>query len=317
MNANANDALIAALGIGALIALRSAPARGVLVGLAAAAKFGPAALAPLFATGRRRAALARRADLLGRVRARRASPRSSRSSPTAACARCTTARSATRRRAARRSASGARRRRSTGCSRWRGLLPPALAIGVAFWPRHKTPVQVAALAAAVTIAVQLTAGHWFYFYVVWFLPFGSCDFGPAHRVLASTRRLEHAIGAIVRSSPSCGELTTTSSPGCSQTLGSRAPPTPDGRPGGDDVARLEGHQGRQVGDDLGDREDQPGGRVLLHALAVQVERDPDRVVRPGLVGRDDRRPARARRRRRPCPASTAASRTAGRAPRGR
>ena len=22
-----------------------------------------------------------------------------------------------------------------------------------------------------TIAVQLTAGHWFYFYVVWFLPF--------------------------------------------------------------------------------------------------------------------------------------------------
>ena len=28
-----------------------------------------------------------------------------------------------------------------------------------------------ALAAAVTIAVQLTASHWFYFYVVWFLPF--------------------------------------------------------------------------------------------------------------------------------------------------
>ena len=32
-------------------------------------------------------------------------------------------------------------------------------------------MQIAALAAAVTIAVQLTAGHWFYFYVVWFLPF--------------------------------------------------------------------------------------------------------------------------------------------------
>jgi hypothetical protein len=46
----------------------------------------------------------------------------------------------------------------------------ALAIGVAFWPRQKTAIQVAALAAAVTIAVQLTAGHWFYFYVVWFLP---------------------------------------------------------------------------------------------------------------------------------------------------
>jgi hypothetical protein len=29
---------------------------------------------------------------------------------------------------------------------------------------------VAALAAAVLIAVQLGATHWFYFYVVWFLP---------------------------------------------------------------------------------------------------------------------------------------------------
>ena len=51
------------------------------------------------------------------------------------------------------------------------VLAAALAVGVAFWPRVKTPLQVAALAAAVTIAVQLTAAHWFYFYVVWFLPF--------------------------------------------------------------------------------------------------------------------------------------------------
>ena len=47
----------------------------------------------------------------------------------------------------------------------------ALAFAVAFYPRFKTPVQIAALACAVTIAVQLTANHWFYFYVVWFLPF--------------------------------------------------------------------------------------------------------------------------------------------------
>ena len=47
----------------------------------------------------------------------------------------------------------------------------ALAVGVAFYPRVKSPLQIAALAAAVTIAVQLTASHWFYFYVVWFLPF--------------------------------------------------------------------------------------------------------------------------------------------------
>jgi hypothetical protein len=46
----------------------------------------------------------------------------------------------------------------------------ALALAVAWWPRRKTPVQVAALAAAVLIAIQLGATHWFYFYVVWFLP---------------------------------------------------------------------------------------------------------------------------------------------------
>ncbi len=71
MNANANDGLIAALGIGAMLALRSAPTRGALLALASAAKFGPAALAPLFATAdgerRRRGA----ASLLGRLRDRR------------------------------------------------------------------------------------------------------------------------------------------------------------------------------------------------------------------------------------------------------
>jgi hypothetical protein len=45
-----------------------------------------------------------------------------------------------------------------------------LAIVVALWPRRRTAAQVAALAAAVVIAVQLGATHWFYFYVVWFLP---------------------------------------------------------------------------------------------------------------------------------------------------
>ncbi len=46
----------------------------------------------------------------------------------------------------------------------------ALALAVALWPARKSPVQVAALAAAVIIAVQAGATHWFYFYVVWFLP---------------------------------------------------------------------------------------------------------------------------------------------------
>jgi energy-coupling factor transporter transmembrane protein EcfT len=46
----------------------------------------------------------------------------------------------------------------------------ALAIAVAFVPRRKTVIQIASLAAAVIVAVQLGAGHWFYFYVAWFLP---------------------------------------------------------------------------------------------------------------------------------------------------
>jgi hypothetical protein len=45
-----------------------------------------------------------------------------------------------------------------------------LALAVAFVPRRRSPVQVAALAAAVVIAVQLVVTHWFYLYVVWFLP---------------------------------------------------------------------------------------------------------------------------------------------------
>jgi Glycosyltransferase family 87 len=46
-----------------------------------------------------------------------------------------------------------------------------LALLVAFRPRGaRTPAQVAALAAALTIAVQLPAVHWFYLYIVWFLP---------------------------------------------------------------------------------------------------------------------------------------------------
>ena len=53
MNANANDGLVAPRGRGRLLTLSSPAGRGVVVALAAAAKIGPAALAPLFATGRR------------------------------------------------------------------------------------------------------------------------------------------------------------------------------------------------------------------------------------------------------------------------
>jgi hypothetical protein len=170
LNANANDALIAALSIGALLALGSPPARGALLAIAAAAKFGPAALVPLFATAegedRRRGViifaiafaavgLALTLPFLPDGGVREFYDRTL----------------------------GYQATRSSPFSVW-GQAPSldflqgpvrvgvvVLALGVGLYPRFKTPVQVAALAGAVTIALQLTATHWFYFYVVWFLPF--------------------------------------------------------------------------------------------------------------------------------------------------
>jgi hypothetical protein len=47
----------------------------------------------------------------------------------------------------------------------------ALAVLAAFVPRRPDLRQMAALGAAILIAVELTATHWFYLYVVWFVPF--------------------------------------------------------------------------------------------------------------------------------------------------
>jgi hypothetical protein len=45
-----------------------------------------------------------------------------------------------------------------------------LAIALAFVPRKKSLLQVAALAAALMLGVQITLHHWFYLYIVWFFP---------------------------------------------------------------------------------------------------------------------------------------------------
>jgi hypothetical protein len=45
-----------------------------------------------------------------------------------------------------------------------------MSIAFAFVPRRKSLTQVAALGAALLIALQLTAQHWFYLYIVWFYP---------------------------------------------------------------------------------------------------------------------------------------------------
>ena len=45
------------------------------------------------------------------------------------------------------------------------------ALLVAFVPREKGPLQLAALTAAVLLAFELVLTHWFYFYLPWVLPF--------------------------------------------------------------------------------------------------------------------------------------------------
>ena len=45
------------------------------------------------------------------------------------------------------------------------------AVAAAFVPRRKTPLQLAALTAALIVAFQLVLTHWFYLYLPWFFPF--------------------------------------------------------------------------------------------------------------------------------------------------
>ena len=47
----------------------------------------------------------------------------------------------------------------------------AAAVAVAFVPRVKSPIQLAALSAALLIGFELVLTHWFYLYIPWFFPF--------------------------------------------------------------------------------------------------------------------------------------------------
>jgi type IV secretory pathway TrbD component len=51
-----------------------------------------------------------------------------------------------------------------------------LVIALAFVPRERSLPAVCALAGAVTIAIQLPATHWYYYYIMWFLPFALVAF---------------------------------------------------------------------------------------------------------------------------------------------
>jgi hypothetical protein len=171
LSSNSNDSLVALLIVLALLVLRWAPARGAVGALAGLTKFAPLALGPLLLRGlgsswpRRRSVLAFVVayaltalvvmlpvlldnnlhtfwhDTIS-YQAQRGSPFSI-------------------------------------WGLWGGLgfeqhlvqgAGVALAIAVAFVPRERRIVEVAALGAAVLILLQLGVTHWFYLYIVWFFP---------------------------------------------------------------------------------------------------------------------------------------------------
>ena len=163
-NSGANDALVAALVLAAFLSLGRPVARGALAMAAGLTKFAPLGLVPLFVLygrngGRSLVAAVGTGALvmlpvalgpgLGRFWDRTLGFQSERSSPFSIWGLyggLDVAQAAVTAAAA------------------------VLAVAVAFVPRRRDEVTVAALGAAVLIALQITVTHWFYLYLVWFLP---------------------------------------------------------------------------------------------------------------------------------------------------
>jgi hypothetical protein len=170
LNSNTNDSLVGAAVVFAVLALRSAPGRGVMAAIAGLTKFAPLALAPLFLRGtderlRWRTVVAYglsfavtvvvlmlpvllKHDLRAfwddsiRYQSDRTTPFSI-------------------------------------WGLWGGLggvqsalqgAVIALALVCAFLPSRRGPIEVAALAAAILIGLQITLNYWLYPYITWFLP---------------------------------------------------------------------------------------------------------------------------------------------------
>lgn len=70
------------------------------------------------------------------------------------------------------------------------------AIAAAFFPRQKSPLQLAALTGALLIGFELVLTHWFYLYLPWFFAF------VAYAVLAAEPRAEEATVAETDERPS-------------------------------------------------------------------------------------------------------------------
>ena len=179
LESNGNDSLVALACVGALLAATARDRRraglwsGIALGLGTAAKFVPLALAPLFG---RRAPLWLGAALaltivaavlpfvpdggLRELYDRTIGYQASRPSPFSIWGQAD----------------------SLG---WLQAVVKAgavaLALAAAVLPKRPDPRGLAAMGAAVLIALQLAATHWFYLYVVWFVPFVLVAVMAAHR----------------------------------------------------------------------------------------------------------------------------------------
>jgi Peptidase propeptide and YPEB domain len=179
LESNTNDALVSLTLVTALLCLTSPVARGISLALSAMTKFAPLALGPLFATY---GATAAGGEGLVRRYGRVAIPFTIAFAITIAVV-CFQAVQDPGLSTFWHRTIGEQGGRDSPFSIWGqdhslGWLQAvvkagvvALALLVAFRPRRRDHVTVAALAAAVMIAMQLTVDHWFYLYIPWFLPF--------------------------------------------------------------------------------------------------------------------------------------------------
>jgi hypothetical protein len=185
LQSNANDSLVAALVLAALVLIWTPVGRGAMTALAALTKFAPLALAPLFAAGPRAGLLAADPETgegpFARGRLRSLALFVAALAGVGALAMLPTLLDPGLSTFWERTVSS-QVDRDSPFSIWgqepdleplrTGLMiaTVALALVVAFVPRHRTLPRIAALAAAILIALQVTAEHWFYLYIVWFFP---------------------------------------------------------------------------------------------------------------------------------------------------
>jgi hypothetical protein len=170
LSSNSNDSLVAMLVVLSLLVVTSAPGRGIATALAGLTKFAPLALAPLLFRGAgpwpRKRTLLISAVAFGATAVVVMLPVLTENNLHAFWHDSV-------------SYQAVRGSPFSIWGLWGGLsfeqhLVQGAAVGlallVAFLPRGRDTVVVAALGAAILIALQLGITHWFYLYIVWFFP---------------------------------------------------------------------------------------------------------------------------------------------------